>query len=67
MVARWKGLDRRFDQRTAVEIDRAICVQRSYGTLLSAAYLFQRGISLNAALRILAIKKVRSLETYYQR
>ena len=67
MLASWKGMDRRFDQRTAVEIDRAICVQRSYGTLMGATYLFQRGIGLNSALRILAIKKVRSRETYYQR
>ena len=67
MTTSWKGADRRRDQRTAVEIDRAICVQRSYGTLLGATYLFQRGIGLNSALRILAIRKVRTFETYYHR
>ena len=57
--------ERRLDHRSAVEIDRAICMVKCYGIRHGAIYLFIHGIKINTALRVLLSENIRIRETFY--
>jgi hypothetical protein len=61
-VQRW---DRRTDRRSSIEIERALCMIRLYGTRYGAAYLFTCGIRLDTALRVLLSVDIRNCGNDY--
>lgn len=58
-------VDRRRDDRTAIEIDRALCLRRYFGLWYGATYLFHKGVALPVALRVLAGGRCRIRESHY--
>ena len=57
--------DRRRDDATAVEVERAVFLKKCFGIKYGGAYLLSRKISLEVAIRVIVEERGRVNGTYY--